>query len=636
MTEAAYKALVPDLGFYQAMVACQSACPVRTDARGYVTAIAKSDHERAYLIARESNPFASTCGWVCGAPCEAACNRGHIDEPIAIRALKRFVNDRFGVFTLESPGTSSETDLGNTVVPSGLRALRERPSGRSANGRRVAVVGSGPAGLTCAHDLSLLGYEVVIYERGDVAGGMLRLGVPAYRLPRAVIDLEIEAVLALGPRIEFGRALGRDFVLADLRKEFDAVFLAIGTYVGRRLNVEGETLDGVLRAVDFLINVNLGGYNLDLGKSVVVIGGGNVAMDVARTAARLGRPAQSGGDLDTALDVARSAQRLGATEEVHCLVVEGPDEMLADPLEVAEAELEGIHIHNHVAPVRFVGDLGHVTGVVTVDVERAFDEQGRFNPQLVPDSERLWPCEGAIVSIGQTGDMSWIREEDGLLMTPRGSLAVTADTLETSVPGIFAGGDIAFGPRLIVNAVADGQSAARSIHAYLGDARPRLVRSGFFSPIASYRRVQAGPAEGYLGRRRAEPPSISSDRRVGVAIVEESYEAPSAREQAARCLVCSISPVFDGSLCIMCNGCVDVCPFDCLKLVPVREVGGDETVRMVLDRHTGMGPASAMLYDPTVCIRCGLCAERCPTGAVQMESFRFTERLEYGPNEEEQ
>ena len=225
----------------------------------------------------------------------------------------------------------------------------------SKTGKRVAIIGSGPAGLTCAHDLALLGHEVTIFEASSVAGGMLKLGVPEYRLPRELIDLEIKSILALGPTLKLNQALGRDFSLADLRHEFDAVFIGIGTYASRKLNVEGEQFDSVLRAVDFLINVNLGGYNLNLGKRIIVIGGGNVAMDVARTAARLGHPQQGSGDLETALDVARAARRLGATQEVHCLVVEDRSEMLADPFEVHEAEEEGIVIHNHVAPKRIVG-----------------------------------------------------------------------------------------------------------------------------------------------------------------------------------------------------------------------------------------------------------------------------------------
>src|SRR5512141_1518220 len=379
-----YLVSIPNLKFYQQSVACQYACPVRTDARGYVTAIAKGEYERAYLIARETNPFASTCGWVCGAPCEAACRRGKIDAPIAIRALKRFVNDRYGVYlgetgeTQEPPawpryvGSTAAFEMGNTTFPSsrtGLHAARKRGD---KTGKRVAIVGAGPSGLSCAHDLALLGHDVTIFEASSVAGGMLRLGVPEYRLPRELIDLEIQSVLALGPQLKLKQALGKDFSLADLRRDFDAVFVAIGTYASRNLNVEGEQLDGVLRAVDFLINVNLGGYNLNLGKRILVIGGGNVAMDVARTAARLGQAAQSGGDLAVALDVARQARRLGSTQEVRCLVVEDRSEMLADPIEIEEAQEEGITIYNHFAPKRILGKDGHATGLETLDVARVF------------------------------------------------------------------------------------------------------------------------------------------------------------------------------------------------------------------------------------------------------------------------
>ena len=643
MMDARYSVRVPDLSFYQETVACQSACPVRTDGRAYVSAIARGEYERAYLIARETNPFASTCGWVCGAPCEAACRRGKIDAPIAIRALKRFVNDRYGVYLGETgdsrqapawPGYVGPTnafDLGNTTFPtsrSGLIASRPRSP---RTGRRIAVVGSGPAGLSCSHDLALLGHDVTLFEAAVVAGGMLRLGVPEYRLPREIIDLEIQAILALGPQLKVEQVLGRDYQLADLRSDFDAVFLAIGTYQSRRLRIEGEETDGVLRAIDFLVNVNLHGYNLDLGRRILVVGGGNVAMDVARTAARLGQPAQSGGDLEVALDVARAALRLGTTQEVDCLVVEDREEMLADPLEVAEAEAEGIRIHNHFSPKRIVGS-GRAQGVETLDVARAFDEQGRFNPQLVPGTERVWPCDSVIVSIGQTGALDWIRPEDGLRITPRGTLAVEPATLATSAPGVFAGGDIAFGPRLIINAVADGQKAARGIHAYLQGTQPRLVRRGYFTPIPRHLYPPQGPINGFLRRARSHPPILPVDRRIGVARVELGYDETTAREQGARCLICSLNPVFDGALCILCGGCVDVCPTDCLKLVPVRTIADDEIVASIVER---LGARTAMLLDPVRCIRCGLCAARCPTEAVRMESFRFTEELSYaGPSSE--
>ncbi|MFQ5407641.1 MAG: FAD-dependent oxidoreductase [Anaerolineales bacterium] len=643
MSESRFRASIPDLSFYQRTVACQFACPVRTDGRAYVTAIARGEYERAYLIARETNPFASTCGWVCGAPCEAACRRGKIDAPIAIRALKRFVNDRYGVYLGETgtarqppawPGYIGATDafeLGNTVFPTSRSGLHAGQS-MDKSGKRIAILGAGPAGLSCAHDLALLGHEAVIFDAASVAGGMLRLGVPEYRLPRELIDLEIEAILALGPTLRLNQALGRDFTLAELRDEFDAVFIAIGTYHSRSLNVEGEQFDGVLRAVDFLINVNLGGYNLDLGKRVLVIGGGNVAMDVARTAARLGHPAQSGGDLDVTLDVARTARRLGATQEVHCLVVEARREMLADPIEIAEAEEEGVVIHNHVAPKRVVGANGTATGVETLQVARAFDEHGRFNPQLTPDTEKVWECDSVIVSIGQTGELDWVRTEDGLEVTPRGTLAVDPETLMTTAPGVFSGGDIAFGPRLIINAVADGQRAARGIHAYLQHVKPRFVRKGFFTPVRKRDYPDVGPLRSYMRWPRRQPPATPVERRIGVSHVEIGFDQATAHEQGGRCLICTLNPIFDGDLCILCNGCVDVCPMDCLKLVPVGELEGDDNVAAVISRRTANWPrASAMLLDPTRCIRCGLCAARCPTEAVNMESFRFTEEVLFEP-----
>jgi NADPH-dependent glutamate synthase beta subunit-like oxidoreductase/ferredoxin len=642
MSEERYRVTVPDLTFYQRAVECQFACPVRTDARGYVTAIAQGDYERAYLIARETNPFASTCGWVCGAPCEAACRRGKIDEPIAIRALKRFVNDRYGVYLGETGeaqqppawptyvGPRQDLDLGNSTMPSTRKSLITGRQSKGKTGKRIAIVGAGPAGISCAHDLALLGHDVTIFEAASVAGGMLRLGVPEYRLPRDVIDLEIQAVLSLGPTLKLNQALGRDFSLADLRREFDAVFIGIGTYRGRKLNVEGEQMDSVLRAVDFLINVNLGGYNLDLGNRVMVIGGGNVAMDVARTAARLGQPTQSGGDLAVALDVARTARRLGKTQEVHCLVVEDRSEMLADPIEIAEAEEEGIVIHNHVAPKRIVGAGGRATGIETLNVSRTFDERGRFNPQLTPGTEQVWECDSVIVAIGQTGDFEWVQPKDGLQVTPRGTLAVDQETLATTAPGVFAGGDIAFGPRLIITAVADGQRAARGIHAYLQNVQPRLVRKAFFTPISKREYSNVGPLRNYLRWPRRQPPALPIERRIGVARVEVGFDEAAAREQGGRCLICSMNPIFDGDLCIACNGCVDVCPMDCLKLVPASAVEGDATVAAVIQsRSAEWQQASVMLLDPTKCIRCGLCAARCPTEAVTMESFRFTEQVQY-------
>lgn len=295
-------------------------------------------------------------------------------------------------------------------------------------------------------------------------------------------------------------------------------------------------------------------------------------------------------------------------------------------------------IHNHVAPKRILGQDGRAVALETLDVARAFDEHGRFNPQLISGTEKVWACDSVIVAIGQTGELDWVQPEDGLVATPRGTLAVDRETLATPIPGVYAGGDIAFGPRLIINAVADGQRAARSIHAYLQNAQPRLLRKGFFTPISRQEYPNLGPVRNYLRWQRRPPPSLPVERRIGVARVEVGYDEASAIEQAGRCLICTINPIFDGDLCILCNGCVDVCPTDCLKLVPLAEVEGGGNVAAIIqnrmaewsDRGRDIAlAASAMLLDPVRCIRCGLCAARCPTEAVRMESFRFTEEVTF-------
>jgi ferredoxin len=302
--------------------------------------------------------------------------------------------------------------------------------------------------------------------------------------------------------------------------------------------------------------------------------------------------------------------------------------MLADPIEIIEAEEEGVVIKNHVAPKQILGENGRAIGVETKDVSRAFDEHGRFNPQLIPDSERIWNCDSVIVAIGQTGELDWVQPEDGLETTPRGTIEIDKQTLATTAPGVFAGGDIAFGPRLIINAVADGQLAARSIHAYLQKVEPQHIRKGYFTQIPKHEYSKAGPLQDYLRWPRKHPPALPVDRRIGVSLVEVGFDEKTAREQGGRCLICSINPVFNSDLCILCNGCVDVCPTDCLRLVPVSTIEGDENVTMVIDRHRAEErTASAMLLDPTNCIRCGLCAARCPTEAVTMEAFRFTEEV---------
>ncbi len=610
------------------LVSCRRACPVHTDAGAYVRAIAEGRYEDAYLIARKPNPFASVCGRVCNAPCEAACRRGEIDAPVAIRALKRFVTERFGVESAAYERTSSAS--ASSLVPPGAK--------------RVAVVGAGPAGLACAHDLALAGFAVTVFEAQEVAGGMLVLGVPEYRLPREIVKAEIEAILSLGVEIRFGARIGKNFDLSDLRNDgYKAVFLAIGAHRSRQLPIEGVNLDGVLRAVDYLLNVNLG-YSLELGRKVVVIGGGNVAFDAARSVIRqtaaleamseaelrealatarttldqlTGPKTEAPEDVRVALDAARQAVRGGAREvDVYCL--ESLSEIPASHEEIEEARAEGIRLNTSWGPRRILGRNGRVHGVEMVKVSRVFDDSGRFNPVFVEGSTTVVDADSTIIAVGQAPDLDWIKPEDGLKVTGRGTIETDPETLATSRDDVFCGGDAAFGPRIIIDAVAEGRQAASSIAEFLGKVPERKrsrVRVTRYEPLPALR--------GYELLPRISPPLVDTKRRVGVTEVEETYADHAASLQAARCLQCHVAPVFDGDKCILCGGCVDVCPERCLRIVDVVDLHGGELFPTLLRNRYGNDPergrGAAIIKDETSCIRCGLCAERCPTGAIAME-----------------
>src|SRR5512141_267630 len=353
---------------------CKMACPVHTEAGKYVTLISRGKYREAYAVARRPNPLASICGRIGAAPCETVCRRGELDAPIAIRALKRFVTERCGA--------ASMLDFSVRTAIYGHRPDRYS--------ERVAVVGSGPAGLACAHDLALMGYPVTIFEAAPVAGGMLRLGVPEYRLPRALIQLEVNAILSLGVELKTGVRIGKDFTLSDLRAQgFSAIFLGVGAMQSRSLSIPGMELDGVLKGIDYLLNVNLG-YKVEMGARVVVIGGGNVALDVARTAARSGIEENLERNLSVvqALDVARSAVRFGARDVVVCCL-ESESEMPAARDEVEEASIEGIRFAYRLGPKRIVGANGVVSGVEFLRVSRVFDERGRLDPKYTEGSETV-------------------------------------------------------------------------------------------------------------------------------------------------------------------------------------------------------------------------------------------------------
>ncbi len=629
---------LPDVDYFARQVLCREGCPVRTDAGGYVQAVAEGRYEDAYVIARTPNPFASICGRVCAAPCEAKCRRGALDASVSIRALKRFVCEKFGV-------ESDAFDLGR-VYPE----RRQPPRERLGNGRKVAVIGGGPAGMSCAHELALMGFAATVFEAQNLAGGMLVLGVPEYRLPREIIRAEIAAIESLGVEIRLNRKLGRDFSLADLKEQgYEAVFLGIGAHRSREMAIEGVQLDGVLRAIDFLLNVNLG-YRVTLGRKVVVIGGGNVAFDVARSVVRqaetlagmsetelrgalhqaaaaleqlTAREPEAPDEVRLALDVAREAIRKGVPE-VHMYCLESLDEIPAAREEIEEAEQEGIRLHTRFGPKRVLGADGKVTGIELIKCRRVFDENRRFNPQFIDGSEERVDCDTVVLAIGQSPDLSWIRPDDNLKVSPRGAVQTDPQTMATSRPDVFAGGDAAFGPRIIITAVAEGKKAANSIAKFLTGRVPAEPRQARVTVYATERYRMKPDYEKLV---RQSPPTLPLDRRIGIAEVEKIFPEPAARQQADRCLQCHVGPVFNGDACILCGACADVCPEYCLRLVDVVNLRGDAKLQAAFlaryERLPGPGEQGAIIKDETRCIRCGLCAVRCPTGAITMERVEW-------------
>jgi len=586
---------------------CAAGCPVYTHAGEYVQAIAEGDFERAYAVARGPNVFASVCGRTCSHPCEQQCRKGVVAKrPISIRALKRYVTEKYGVEITRN----LQKSLSFSTAPGSTHP--------TPNGHKVAMVGAGPAGISCAHDLARLGYECHVYERLEVPGGMLYVGIPEYRLPRELIKNEVAAVELLGVQIHYGQECGKDFTVQSLFDDgCEAVFLGIGAHLGRGLPIPGKELQGIHVAVPFLRDAALYRPIAELGERVLIIGGGNVAMDVARTTIRV-KP---------------------EVKEVRITCLESRDKMLAFPWELEEAMEEGATLDAGWGPLEFVGEKGRLTGVRMKQIASIFDAAGKFNPEYVEGSETIFACDTCVLAIGQGIDTTFLTAADGVKVGPRGNIETNPQTMQTSNPRVFCGGDAAFGPRLVIDAVAEGSRAARGIDELI-QGRSRIIKLWSSTEVPNFhvsplidldakRPEVFAMAADYDYRPRIEPLTISFDDRHNWKEVEQVYSQADARAEGNRCLRCNFNTVFSSATCILCGGCIDVCPENCLSIIDVAQIHaatGSAMEQLLAARYAGEAApnGAAIIKDDARCVRCDLCVRRCPTDAITME--RYEER----------
>lgn len=619
-----YNVEVPTPEYWQRQIKCQDACPVHTDARGYVRAIADGRFEEAYLIARGPNPLASICGRVCGAPCETACRRKDLDGAVSIRALKRFVADRFGGHTDVTQRPALEL-IRRLLAQAGERRssrseelaayqafLGDRTTPTNAAGERVAIIGSGPAGLAAAHDLALMGLRPTVFEMEPIPAGMLAVGIPKYRLPNELIEAEVEFIRALGVEFVCGTQVGRDISLTEIRSKHRATIIAIGLKRSRSVSIPGSDGKGVLGGIEFLRDVALG-REVDVVGRVVVIGGGNVAYDVARTVVR-----------QTGVDISRTALRTAGVESVHLCSLESLEDLPADDLEIIEGDEEGVIRHHSIGPKEILlRDDGSVESVVFQRCMRVFDQHGRFSPEFDEGDLTTIEADRVIWSIGQRPDVSFMESAPDIEMTERGLPRYDPATMRTTAEDVFMAGDITYGPKLLIDAVASGKQVARKVYEYVcGQRLVEDVQVVHFE-IPDYAREQD-----YEKVRRTKIPTLSAAERTKspLAIVEIGYDQPQAICEGCRCLDCGVNTIFDSDKCILCGGCADVCPELCLELVSLDRVNGDELFERTLFERVGdeASQFSVIVKDETKCIRCGLCAERCPTKAITMERLNVS------------
>ena len=565
------------------VVDCQWACPAHTPVPEYLRLIAQGRYAESYEINWWSNVFPGILGRVCDRPCEPACRRGRVDEePVAICRMKRVAADLKG----------------------DISALLPKPN-PNKNGKRIACVGAGPASLTVARDLALLGYDITVFDNGKQAGGMMRSQIPKFRLPDSVIDEECGFVEALEVNIVLDRWIDS---LKALRGEgWDAIFVGTGAPRGRDAELPGrqEAAKHIDVGIDWLSSLAFGHIET-VGKRVIVLGGGNTAMDCCR-----------------------SARRLGA-DEVRVIVRSGFDEMKASPWEKDEALHEGVLIQNCMVPIEFVHDEGALTGVQFEHVEVRYDENGRRS--LVPTGRlETVPCDQVLIAIGQENSFPWIERDFGLEFDKWNMPVLDQKTLQSTVPDIFFGGDSALGPKNIITAVAQGHDAAISIDLFL---QGKDVVADRPADRITYASQKMGIHEWAYDNDISE-----EDRQkvpvldLGLALkdikleLELGFDVQKACSEAERCLNCDMATVFTPQTCIECDSCVDICPTECITFT---EDGDDDDLRTRLKVPApneeqplyvagGLKTGRVMVKDENICLHCGLCSERCPTNAWDMQ-----------------
>ncbi|MCC6746125.1 MAG: FAD-dependent oxidoreductase [Deltaproteobacteria bacterium] len=584
-------------------VPCRAACPVGTHGGGYAAFLAEGDVAGAYHVLRRSNPFAGVCAHICPRPCERACRRSALDVPLELRRLGRFLDE---VAAASSCGS-----------PQAILEQLDRPRPRAEAGGRVAVVGAGPAGLACAHDLRLMGHEVVVFERRAEPGGLMRYGVPAFRLPREVVEREVSFILSLGAEVRSGAAVGRDLPLQRLLAEHDAVYLATGCPAGPPRLLPGSDLPGVLSGVEFMALVALGKAPELLGP-VAVLGASQLACDVARTVLRLfAASGQSpGGAARRTLGV-----ELVATASDSVLRGEVPD--------FVAAEEEGVRLlgDRRVVGIREGG--GRVVGLATVLEPGSRAPRNAVRRRPFHTSSEL-PVATVILADGRRPELSFLDAELAAAVTEQGFVRASRESGETAVSGLYAGGDVAFGPRSVVEAVADGRRAALAIDTRL-TGRLEVSRAHEVVTVVLDADEASVVAEERDDAPVEFPGRLPIEERTLLREVELPIPVASARAEGRRCLRCWIDATFQasalaGNECLHCGGCVEICPQSCIDLEALRLRAascGDRFVELDA-RLRGVGGETSAgdlpRKDDSTCIRCGLCVLRCPSGVVLLRA----------------